>query len=113
MIENGSLLGYPDCDEAETNDPLSYLERPVQYVIPAAVEKVINKSNAHKLQCKAVFEGANGPTTFAGEEILLSRGIIVAPDLLVNGGGVTCSYFEWLKNLEHISPGKMSKKYEQ
>jgi len=110
---NGSLRGYPDCDEVETDDPLSYLERPVQYLIPAAVEKVINKSNAGKLQCKAVFEGANGPTTFAGEEILLSRGIIVAPDLLVNGGGVTCSYFEWLKNLEHISPGKMSKKYEQ
>lgn len=114
MIENkGSLRGYPDCDEVETENPLSFLEREVQYLIPAAVEKVINKSNAHNLQCKAVFEGANGPTTFAGEEILLNRGIIVAPDLLVNGGGVTCSYFEWLKNLEHISPGKMSKKYQQ
>lgn len=113
MIKNnGSLLGYPDCDEVENDNPLSYLEREVQYLIPAAVEKVINKSNADKLQCKAVFEGANGPTTFAGEEILLNRGVIVAPDLLVNGGGVTCSYFEWLKNLEHISPGKMSKKYE-
>ena len=73
---------------------------------------MINKSNAHKLKCMAIFEGANGPTTFAGEEILNDRGIIVAPDLLVNGGGVTCSYFEWLKNLDHISPGKMSKKYE-
>lgn len=81
-------------------------------MIPAAVEKVINKGNANNLKCKAIFEGANGPTTFAGEEILLKRGIIVSPDLLTNGGGVTCSYFEWLKNLEHISPGKMSKKYE-
>lgn len=108
----GSLIGYPNADEIETQNPLSYMERDVQYLIPAAVEKVINKSNAHKLQCKAVFEGANGPTTFAGEEILLERGIIVSPDLLTNGGGVTCSYFEWLKNLEHVAHGKMTKKYE-
>lgn len=108
----GSLIGYKNCDTIETKNPLSYLEKEVQYLIPAAVEKVINKGNAHNLKCRAVFEGANGPTTFAGEEILLKRGIIVSPDLLTNGGGVTCSYFEWLKNLEHISPGKMSKKYE-
>jgi len=109
----GSLIGYPNADEIETENPLSYMEREVQYLIPAAVEKVINKVNAPKLQCKAVFEGANGPTTFAGEEILLERGIIVSPDLLTNGGGVTCSYFEWLKNLEHVAHGKMTKKYEQ
>lgn len=62
---------------------------------------------------KAVFEGANGPTTYKGEQMLQSRGIVVAPDLLVNGGGVTCSYFEWLKNIDHVAPGRMTKKYEE
>lgn len=81
--------------------------------MPAAVEKSIHKGNAAHLKCKAVVEGANGPTTFAGEEILLKRGIVVCPDLLMNGGGVTCSYFEWLKNIDHVSPGKLSKKYDE
>ena len=58
-------------------------------------------------------EGANGPTTYFAEEKLIKRGIICVPDALANGGGVTCSYFEWLKNLDHISPGKMTKKHEE
>ena len=81
--------------------------------MPAAVEKSIHKGNADKLQCKSVVEGANGPTTFAGEEILIKKGVVVCPDLLMNGGGVTCSYFEWLKNIDHVSPGKLSKKYDE
>lgn len=110
---NGSLIGYPDADETETKDPLSFIEREVDYLIPAAVELSINKNNAHRIKCKAVFEVANGPTSFEGEEILLKKGIVVSPDLLTNGGGVTCSYFEWLKNLDHVSPGKMTKKFEE
>lgn len=99
MIENnGSLRGYPEATEIEEANPLSYLTKEVDYLIPAAVEMSINKNNADQIKCKAVFEGANGPTTFEGEEILLSKGIVIAPDLLTNGGGVTCSYFEWLKS---------------
>ena len=113
MIENGTLKGYPHADVEETENPLSFMERECDYLIPAAVEKSVHKVNAPKLQCKAVFEGANGPTTFAAEEILNERGIVCCPDLLVNGGGVTCSYFEWLKNIEHVAHGKMTKKYEQ
>lgn len=89
------------------------MERQVDYLIPAATEKSIHKGNAPNMKCRAVFEGANGPTTYAGEEILNSMGVVVAPDLLVNGGGVTCSYFEWLKNIDHVSPGKMTKKFDE
>ena len=113
LIENGSFVGYGNCDKVETENPLAFMEQKVDYLVPAATEKSVNLKNAEKLQCKAVFEGANGPTTFSAEEILIKRGIVCAPDLLVNGGGVTCSYFEWLKNIDHVAPGMMTKKYEE
>jgi glutamate dehydrogenase (NAD(P)+) len=82
-------------------------------LIPAAVEKSIHKGNVGNLKCKCVVEGANGPTTFLAEEILIKRGVIVVPDFLINGGGVTVSYFEWLKNIDHVSPGRLTKKYDE
>lgn len=88
-------------------------ENECDYLVPAATEKSIHMDNAEKIKCKAVFEGANGPTTYAGEQILISKGIVVAPDMLVNGGGVTCSYFEWLKNIQHVSPGQLTKRYDK
>jgi len=112
FVENGSFAGYKG-GEVELKEPDEYMLKPCDILIPAATEKSLHRLNAPHVQCKAVFEGANGPTTFAGEEILLKRGILVGPDLLVNGGGVTCSYFEWLKNIDHVSPGKMTKKYDQ
>jgi len=112
IIKTGSLKGYK-APEVEERNPLKFLEKKVQYIIPAAVEKSIHKGNAPNIDCLAVFEGANGPTTFAAEEILLKKGIVCVPDLLANGGGVTCSYFEWLKNLAHVSHGRMTRKYEQ
>jgi len=113
LKENKTLIGYEDADEIEIKDPLSYLTRQVDFLVPAATEKSIHRVNAPHIKCKAIFEGANGPTTFAAEDILLEKGIICAPDLLVNGGGVTCSYFEWLKNIDHVSPGKMTKKFDE
>jgi len=82
-------------------------------MIPAAVEKSLHNGNAEQIQVKAVFEGANGPTTHAAEQIFTRRGIVCVPDMLVNGGGVTCSYFEWLKNLDHVAPGRLTKKYQE
>ena len=114
IISNkGSLAGYQGADEIETENPLVFMEKEVQYIIPAAVEKSVHMGNAGKLKCQAIFEGANGPTTFAAEEILREKGVVCVPDLLANGGGVTCSYFEWLKNLAHVSHGRMTRKYEQ
>lgn len=111
--EKGTLEGYPKAKESTSNNPLSFMEKPCDILIPAATEKSLHKGNAPNLKCKAVVEGANGPTTYAAEEILSQRGIVVCPDLLINGGGVTCSYFEWLKNIDHVSPGKLQKKYDE
>lgn len=113
LVEHGSFHGYTEADALEIENPLSFMEKECDYLIPAATELSVNKNNAPNLQCKAVFEGANGPTTYAAEEILEKRGIVCCPDLLVNGGGVTCSYFEWLKNIDHVSPGKLTKKFDE
>lgn len=78
--------------------------------IPAAFEQSINMNNANKFNCKLIIEAANGPTTRAGEEILLKKGVQFLPDVLCNGGGVTVSYFEWLKNLEHVRWGRLLRK---
>jgi glutamate dehydrogenase (NAD(P)+) len=111
LRSNGTLYNYPKATEQTMNDPQSFLEKPCDILVPAAIEKSINKFNADNLKCKVIIEGANGPTTFYGEEILLKKGVVIVPDLLANGGGVTVSYFEWLKNLEHVEPGKLTKKY--
>lgn len=68
-------------------------------LIPAALESVVNSSNAHLINAKAIIEAANGPVTYEADEILKDRGIIVVPDILANSGGVIVSYFEWLQNM--------------
>ena len=111
MAKHGTLANYPGADTVSEH-PQQFLLQPADCMIPAAVEKSLHRGNAEHIQCKAIFEGANGPTTYAAEQIFLRRGIVCAPDMLVNGGGVTCSYFEWLKNLDHVAPGRLTKKYQ-
>ena len=94
-IKTGALTGYPEADEI-TNEEL--LELDVTVLFPAALENVITKENAGKLQCRISCELANGPTTPDADDILYDKGVIVLPDFLANAGGVTVSYFEQVQN---------------
>lgn len=112
--KNGTVKGFPGAESitAEEGDVMSYLERKCDILIPAAVERSINKFNADKLQCKLLGEAANGPTTVAAHDILQEKNVLVLPDLVLNCGGVTVSYFEWLKNIEHKELGLLIRRYE-
>ena len=77
------------------------------------MEKALNSTNARRIKAKLVAEGANGPTTPDAELILAEKGVVVLPDMLMNAGGVSVSYFEWLKNLSHVGFGRLTRRWEQ
>lgn len=109
--KTGYIQGFGHgCQEFE--DPKSCLELPCDVLIPAALENQITLQNADKVQAKIVGEGANGPMTTGAEELLLQKGVLVLPDIYLNAGGVTVSYFEWTKNISHMRFGRMAKRFE-
>lgn len=107
---NGSFKGYKKGKFIEnSNEMLTY---ECDILVPAALENQITAENADQIKAKIIGEGANGPTTQEAEKILLEKGILVIPDMYLNAGGVTVSYFEWLKNLSRVSFGKLQKRYD-
>jgi glutamate dehydrogenase (NAD(P)+) len=109
--EKKTILDFPGASTYREN-PAAVLEVPCDILVPAALENQITLANAERIRCKIVAEAANGPTTPAAEEILLKRGIVIIPDIYLNAGGVTVSYFEWTKNIGHIRYGRMGKRLE-
>ncbi|WP_276133748.1 Glu/Leu/Phe/Val family dehydrogenase [Polluticoccus soli] len=107
----GSILGFPGATDIKNS--LETLEQDCDILIPAALENVINSSNADRIKAKIIGEGANGPLTPEADEVLLAKGAIIIPDMYLNAGGVTVSYFEWLKNLSHVRFGRMDKRFSE
>lgn len=107
--KTGSILDFPGA--TNFNKSSDALEAPCDILIPAALENVINADNAAQVKAKIVGEAANGPLTPEADEILNKKGVLVVPDMYLNAGGVTVSYFEWLKNLSHVSYGRLEKRF--
>jgi glutamate dehydrogenase (NAD(P)+) len=107
----GSILNFPGATNLAKNSDALELECDI--LIPAALENVINGDNAPRVKAKIVGEAANGPCTPEADEIFTQRGILCVPDMYLNAGGVTVSYFEWLKNLSHVRYGRMEKKFTE
>jgi glutamate dehydrogenase (NAD(P)+) len=105
-----SILKFPGATDIPRS--LDALELDCDILIPAALERQITGDNAPRIKAKIIAEAANGPTTPEADEILARKGVMVIPDAYLNAGGVTVSYFEWVKNLGHVRFGRMQKRFE-
>ncbi len=111
--ETGSILNFPGCKNFRQKQRNKVLEMPCDILVPAALENQITKENAPRIKAKIIGEAANGPITSDAEKILIKKGVLIIPDVYLNAGGVTVSYFEWLKNLSHMRFGRMDKRFNQ
>jgi len=107
----GTIKGFPGGKELA--DPMQVLETDCDILIPAALENQITMENAGRIRTRMIAEAANGPTTPGADELLNRRGVMIIPDIYLNAGGVTVSYFEWTKNLSHIRYGRMEKRVDE
>jgi glutamate dehydrogenase (NAD(P)+) len=106
-----SIKGFSGATDLATSEEALFLDCDI--LVPAALENVVTAGNAARVKAKIVAEGANGPVTADADDILRKKGVVVLPDMYLNAGGVTVSYFEWLKNLSHVRFGRMEKRYEE
>ncbi len=107
----GSILNFKKAKNIKRS--ADALEMECDILIPAALENQVNSANAKNIKAKIIGEAANGPVTPEAEKILLRKGVFIIPDLFLNAGGVTVSYFEWLKNLSHVRLGRMGKRHDE
>jgi glutamate dehydrogenase (NAD(P)+) len=108
--KTGSILGFNNATDYKNSADVLELECDI--LIPAALENQINDSNAKNIKAKIIAEAANGPTTSAAHDVIIGRGGLILPDSYLNAGGVTVSYFEWLKNLSHVRFGRLERRHE-
>ncbi|MDH5712036.1 MAG: Glu/Leu/Phe/Val dehydrogenase [Gammaproteobacteria bacterium] len=111
IIAHGSINNFPGATLEENG--IAVLEKPCDILIPAALERQITMENADRIQAKLIIEAANGPITYGADEILNKKGIVIIPDAFANAGGVTVSYFEWIRNISHIRLGRMQRRHEE
>ncbi len=111
IVKHGGVKGYPDA--THTAEGASVLEEECDILVPAALEGVINLSNAERIKAPLIIEAANGPVTAGADDVLRKKGTVIIPDMYANAGGVTVSYFEWVKNLSHIRFGRMQRRQEE
>ena len=111
LIKHGGIAGFPDANHQ--TDGAACLEADCDILIPAALEGVVHRENADRIKAPLIIEAANGPITAGADEILRDKGTVIIPDMYANAGGVTVSYFEWVKNLSHIRFGRMQRRQEE
>lgn len=109
--ETGGIVGYGGTKTLESNKAV--LEAECDILVPAALENQLREENAPNIKAKIIAEAANGPTTSEAHQILKEKGALIIPDNFLNAGGVTVSYFEWLKNIQHVRFGRMEKRFEE
>jgi glutamate dehydrogenase (NAD(P)+) len=111
LAETGGVRGYAGGEYKQDGSGVLTMECDI--LIPAAMESQINANNAMRIQTRLIVEGANGAVTYEADEILRRRGIVMLPDVWVNAGGVTVSYFEWTRNLSHMRFGRLQRRFDE
>jgi glutamate dehydrogenase (NAD(P)+) len=109
--DKNTILGFPNTETIDTSSDL--LTYDCDILIPAALENVITLKNVDNIKAKIICEAANGPVSYRADQKLKGRGTVIIPDIYANAGGVTVSYFEWIRNISHIRMGRLHKRYEE